>query len=101
MNKSEHIMIGLLTITGVLLGVMLIGSIHSQQAYAASSSDRFGDYIMVAAAWSSTNDLLYVIDVPNKKLLVYNCDKTMKTFTVVDHRVDLATVFQAPKRGGR
>lgn len=95
--KSEHILIGVLTLTGVLLGVMLIGSIHSEQAYAASASARFGDYIMVAAAWSSTNDLLYVIDVPNKKLLVYNCDKPMNVFQVADDRVDLGDVFRVSR----
>jgi len=97
MNKSEHILIGLLTLTGVLLGVLLIGSIHSQEAYAASSSDRYGDYIMVAAARSSVNDLLYVIDIPNKKLLVYYCDKTMNTFKIVDDRVDLSEVFRVSR----
>jgi hypothetical protein len=101
MNKSEHILIGLLTLTGVLLGVMLVGSIHSQEAYAgSSSSDRYGDYIMVAATFSSTADLLYVIDIPNKKLLVYNSDKTMNVFQVVDDRVDLADVFRTSTRRG-
>ena len=94
MNKSEHILIGLLTLTGVLLAVLLIGSMHSQQAYAAASSDRCGDYIMAAAARSTVNDLLYVIDIPNKKLLVYYCDKTMNSFKVVDDRVDLSDVFR-------
>ncbi|MBN1554578.1 MAG: hypothetical protein JXA11_07515 [Phycisphaerae bacterium] len=93
MNKNDPIFIGLLTCTAVLLGVMLVGSIHSQQAYAGSSSDRFGDYIMVTAARSTVNDLLYVIDVPNKKLLVYYCDKPMNTFKIVDDRVNLQEVF--------
>jgi len=98
MNKSEHILIGLLTLTGVLLAVLLVGSIYSQQAYAASSSDRYGDYIMAAAARSSVNDLLYVIDIPSKKLLVYYCDKTMNSFKVVDDRVDLNEVFRVSTR---
>lgn len=99
MNKSEHILIGLLTVTGVLLAVLLIGSLHSQQAYAASSSDRYGDYLMVAAARSDVNDLLFVIDIPNKKLLVYDCDKAMNYFKVVDDRVDLGKeVFRETTR---
>ncbi|MBN1943052.1 MAG: hypothetical protein JW849_07135 [Phycisphaerae bacterium] len=100
MNKSEHILIGLLTITGVLLGVLLIGSIHSRQAYAGTSSDRYGDYIMVPAARSDVNDLLYVIDVPNKKLLVYYCYEPNNIFKIVDDRVNLAEVFRVSTRPG-
>lgn len=101
MKKSDNIMIGLLTLTAVFLGVMLVGSIHSQEAYASSSSDRYGDYIMVAAARSSINDLLYVIDVPNQKLLVYYCDKTMNTLKIVDDRVKLNDVFRVSRRPSR
>lgn len=101
MNKQDSVLIGFLTLTGIFLAVLLAGSLRSQEAYAGASSDRAGDYIMAAAARSDVNDLLYVIDVPNKRLLVYNCDVPNNTFRIVDDRVNLAEVFRVgPRMGG-
>ena len=100
MKNNENILITLLVITAGILIAMLVGSWNAQNAYAESSSDRFGDYIMVTGARTDSIDLLYVIDVPNKKLLVYSADpvRGQGRFAVVDDRVNLATVFRTSSR---
>ena len=99
MKNNENILITLLVVTAGILIVMLVGSWNARNAYAVSSSDRLGDYIMVTGAMSDSRDLLYVIDVPNKKLLVYLADpvKGQSRFQLVDDRVNLATVFRTSR----
>ena len=97
MKNNENILITLLVVTAGILIVMLVGSWNAQNAYADSSSDRLGDYIMVTGALSTSRNLLYVIDVPNKKLLVYSADHVKNRFRVVDDRVNLANVFRTSR----
>ncbi len=80
--------------TACILGVMMVGSYNADKAYAASA-DRTpnGQYIMVTGAISDSTDLLYVIDVPNRKLLAYGINPIQNTVTVVDSNVRLATAF--------
>ena len=99
MKNNENILILLLVVTAGILIAMLVGSWNAQNAYAASSSDRLGDYIMVTGAMTSNRELLYVIDVPSKKLLVYFADpvKGQGRFEVVDDRINLANVFRVSR----
>ena len=99
MKKNENILIIMLLLTTGILGAMFIGSYNAQKAY-ADTPDRMGDYIMVTGAVSKSTDLLYVIDVPNKKLLVYHISGVKNAFSikVADDRVNLANVFRAPSR---
>lgn len=96
MKRNENILIGMLICTTVILAVMFLGSWNAQKAY-ASAPDRAGDYIMITGARSDSNDLLYVIDVPNQKMVVYYIDPIQNQVQVVDDRVDFSQVFKTPK----
>ena len=87
-------MIVFLLATACILGVMMVGSYNAEKAYAASA-DRTpnGQYIMVTGAISTSTDLVYVIDVPNRKLLAYGIDPIKNTVRVVDSNVKLTTAF--------
>ena len=98
MNNNENILILLLVVTAGVLIAMLIGSWGAQDAYAGTASDRLGDYIMVTGAMTPTRDLLYVIDAPNKRLLVYYADHVQNRLQVVDNRVNLANVFRISRK---
>ncbi len=100
MNNNENILILLLVVTGGILIAMLIGSWNAQSAYAGTASDRFGDYIMVTGAMTSSRDLIYVIDVPNKRMLVYYADpvRGQDRFDVADDRINLANIFRISRK---
>lgn len=100
MKNNENILILLLVVTGGILIAMLIGSWNAQSAYAATSADRLGDYIMVTGAMTPTRDLLYVVDVPNKRMVVYYSDplKGKTRFEIADDRVNLANVFRFSRK---
>jgi hypothetical protein len=99
MKNNENILILMLLLTAGVLGAMFLGSYNADKAY-ADTPDRMGDYIMVTGAVTNSTDLLYVIDVPNKKLLVYHISGVKNQFSikVADDRVNLANVFRATGR---
>jgi hypothetical protein len=94
MKNNTNMIIVLLVAAACILGVMTIGSYNADRAY-ATSADRTAssDYIMINGAISDSIDLLYVIDVPNRKLLAYAINPVRNTVIVVDNRVKLSTAF--------
>jgi hypothetical protein len=90
MKDMQNVTITLLLISAMVLGGLLIASWNEEKAYAAASSDRNGDYIMTAGAWSGNHDLLYVIDVPSKRLNVYYPDPGTANKTGSIESVDTA-----------
>lgn len=94
MKTNQNTFIAMLLITAVLLGTLVVGSWQSQRVEAATvDHTATGDYIMATGNISASTSLLYVIDVPNQKLLVYATDGPRNTVTVVDDRIDLGRIF--------
>lgn len=95
MKSRENIMIVMLLITMAVLGVLFVGSMKTQEAYAgASSRAAFGDYIMAQGNISSSTQLLYVVDIPNQRFIVYGVDAVMNKITPMD-KVDLKRIFRS------
>lgn len=99
----NNLVIGVLSITAVVLLVGLFIVIQVQQpAYAAGMSVSGGDYIMTVGKVQSTptqypEELLYVIDVPESKLISYGFDYKSKRLHVTT-QLDLKNM--AAQTGG-
>jgi hypothetical protein len=94
MKSKENTFITMLLITATILGVLVVGSWQSHSAE-ATTIDRTmsGDYIMATADISDSMSLLYVIDIPKQRLLVYAADPQGTRVQVVDNRIDLDRIF--------
>lgn len=93
--SHTNILIVMLVATLLVLGLLCVGSWQANTAYADSSNRGVrGNYIMVTGAVSDSNDLLYVVNVPHKRLLVYGIDAIQNNISVVDDSVRLDAVFQ-------
>ena len=88
--------IALLTITAVLLGLVLIGSIGENQAYAGAAA-LGGRYMMVNGEHGTYMDFIYVIDVFDQTLNVYVYNYKTQKLELAD-QVDLAKAFRTPTR---
>jgi len=96
MNNTENVTIGLLTITAVILAAVIFVQ-TDEPAYAASSPDRSGNYVVVAGQISSAADLVYVVNGATKTLLAYHADQRNGRIKIVA-RIDLEKEF---RRQGR
>ncbi len=94
MKSKENTFITMLLITATILGILVVGSWQSRSAE-ATTIDRTmsGDYIMATADISESTSLLYVIDIPKQRLLVYGSDRQGTRVSVVDDRIDLGRIF--------
>jgi len=91
MNTRQNITIGLLLLTAIILGAMVVSTYTASPAYAASSIKQ-GDYIMVTGAASDKIDLLYVVDIAARRLNAYYVDFNTSSIELMDS-VDLKQVF--------
>jgi len=71
MKNTENVTIALLAVTACILAALLVASHTGEPAYAAGESVKGGDYIMAAAQWSASTDLVYVIDIAARQMNVY------------------------------
>lgn len=73
--NSKDLAIGVLSTTAV---VMLVGLIilnaQPQPAYASGMGDRGGDYIVVTGALWEQEELVYVFNTAENKMMVYRYD---------------------------
>jgi hypothetical protein len=94
MNQSgRFIAIAALCVTAVLLGctLALIEWFPVPEVQAGHSPDRQGDYIMLPGARVQGDEVVYLIDVPARKLIAYSADPNNNR--VVVHAIfDLATL---------
>jgi len=91
MKDRQTIMILVLGTTAAILATMLVVAMNSQPAYAGASV-RSGDYIMVNASFSKLKDVVYVIDVSNRRMNVYVVNMSKKAVDLID-QVELDRVF--------
>jgi len=94
-KDPQSFVIALLLVTAAILGAMVFTAYRgtSQTAYAEASVKQ-GDYVMVTGAWSTNNDLLYVLDLAARKLNVYYLNDQRSTIDPVTD-ADLNAVFAA------
>ena len=73
--KSENILIVLLIVAAAFLGSIFISTYSSEQAYAGDSGAQTGNFRILTAPISSSQDLLYIIDNDNQVFGTYfiNC----------------------------
>lgn len=71
MNNTQNVTICLLAITAAVLGAILWTTNSDNAAYAGMTSEKGGDYILGAGAWSKSTDLIYTIDIAARQLNVY------------------------------
>lgn len=85
--KKDTIIIVLLVVSAAILGTLFVGSLQSNKAYAGSSSwEVTGDYVMVSGQITTNTQILYVVDIPQQKILAYDVNGTMNKVTLLDVR---------------
>jgi len=86
MNHTNLYLIGILLITAVILGAMLLGSFSSEKAFAANAGDRTfdRDFIMVTGQISKKTCIVYVVHAPTRKIFAYVPDAKAGKLTLAD-----------------
>jgi len=69
MKNPQNLAIGVLTATAIILGILLIYSMPD--AAVAGSAGRQGDYIVASGRVTGSKEVLYVINVPSQRMIVY------------------------------
>jgi len=94
MKDAQNITIGLLLGAAVILGAMLLSAYMTQDnaAYAVSSVKQ-GDYVLGSGLRSSSAELVYLIDIAQRRLNVYEIDKQSWSLELIDS-VDLDAAFR-------
>ena len=93
MKQSQNTTLMLLTVTAAVLTTLLVASLlHNQPAYAIGGSSKGGDYIMVAGAFNTESDFIYVLDIANEKLNIYFANINTNALALGDS-IDLAKAF--------
>ena len=95
MKTSPNITIVVLLAVAVILSAMLIGVYTSQPALAEATM-KSGRYIVCAASFSASKDLIYILDMQTKQINVYIADMQNVTIAPVGKTVDL----ERPVGGG-
>jgi hypothetical protein len=94
MNQTNTTII-LLTICAIILGTLVLTGYNTSTSQAATTSVKQSGYIMTLGAWSADTELLYMVDVPSKRLNVYGLNiNTKKIELLPDAGVDLGKAFE-------
>jgi len=94
MKNTQNITIVLLLVSAVLLTALLIG-IHRNTARRADAqvTVRAGRYIVAVGTWSSSMDLVYVVDIATRKLNVYAASRAQRRLELLDS-AEMEPVFK-------
>ncbi len=93
MQNSQNLTIGLLVVTAIILGAMLLTSyMDSQNTAYADTPIKGGDYLVGTGAWNDKHDLLYVIDIGTRRMVAYSLTVNKDRIQLVD-AVDLEKAF--------
>lgn len=95
-KNNENLLIVVLLLTAGLLGIMVVSSLNSEDTALGYSNSRttFGRYIVINGKASTSQDLVYIIDIPNKKLMSYSVDAVKNRVKPVTQPISLAKVFR-------
>ena len=93
---SKNFAIGILSTTAVILLVSLLFlNTRPQTAWASGMTTGAGDYVLtVGLDASADEELVYVIDAPGQKLVVYRFDTGRQQIEIVQG-IDLAELREA------
>ena len=78
---TRNFTIGVLSTTAVVLLVGLILVNQQPTAYASGMGDRGGDYIVLTGAMWDQEELLYVLNTAENKMMVYRYDMNTQQIT--------------------
>ena len=94
MKDNQSLTIAALVITAVILGVGIIlgGNSSANRAMAIGEIDRGGDYIMVTAQFTSSDEVVYITDAAAQMMNLYSYDATQRQLVLWD-QVDLKRVL--------
>ena len=94
MKDTQNIWIAVLFVTAGILTAMLVTTyVQTQQPAYADTPARGGEYIAVTGAWSSSRDLLYLVDLVANRMNAYTINTNTDAIERVDS-IDLKKVFQ-------
>ncbi len=94
---SKDLAIGVLSTTAVILlvGLILLNA-QPQPAYASGMGDRGGDYIAVSGAMWAQQELVYVFNTAENKMIVYRFDQ-QKDRIIASPAADLSVFLDGKK----
>ena len=95
--QSKDLAIGVLSTTAVILfvGLILLNA-QPQPAYASGMGDRGGDYIAVSGAMWAQQELVYVFNTAENKMMVYRYDQ-QKSMILAQGPADLSVFLDSKK----
>jgi len=88
MKNTQNVTIVLLLVTAAILTTMLISTYHTETAQAQVSIKQ-GRYIMASGPWSSSFDLVYILDIRTRQLNAYVANLQTRQIELLDS-VDLS-----------
>lgn len=93
MKDPQKLTIVLLLITAVALSAMLVSAYRTRDNAAyAESAIKGGDYLMADGAFTTSVDVVYVLDIGARQLNVYSTNINTDTLDLIDS-VDLGRAF--------
>ncbi len=94
MNNSQNVTIALLCVSAAVLGTITVLT-WTDRAEATGVAAAAGEYIMFTGEVSASIDMLYVVDLTQRKMNAYHWDTNNNVLTLND-QVDLAKAFRQP-----
>lgn len=88
--NTKNLTIAILCVSAAIMGAMLV-VLHSTPA-AMADQVRGGDYIMVTARFTDSQEALYIVDTAQQKVNVYNFDMVRNNLQLRDS-LPLGRVF--------
>ena len=93
MKNTQNITISLLTVSAVIMTAMLVGIyVNSSEEADAAISIKQGQYIMCTGTWSSSYDLVYIVNIATGRMSAYVYNKPNRRLQNLD-KTDLNAVF--------
>ena len=98
-KNNENLLIVVLLLTAGLLGIMVVSSLNSEDTALGYSNSRapFGRYLVINGRISKSQDMVYVIDVPNRRLMAYSVDAIRNRVRPVTDPINLAVVVRTSR----
>ena len=96
MNDPKNIIIAMLCVSATILATVFALGLHDPKPAQADTPVVGGDYIMVPGQYSTSLDLLYVIDIASQRMNVYVFNLT-KGELVLRSTANLKLAFQRPR----
>ena len=88
MTTHQNMLIVLLAVTAIVLAAAVVGVLTTEDA-SAQVSVKSGRYVVCTAAYSSSMELVYVLDMQTGKLNVYIADEHARTLERVGRTLSL------------